>query len=79
MKGPQTSPGVLSLLGRDPHLPGDADPGGLWLEPNLPWQREPGVCAVAGLGSPVFFPHFLLEEQELEFHWPCRPLHVLSP
>ena len=36
----------------------------------MPWQCEPRVCAVAGLGSPVFFPHFLLEEQELEFHWP---------
>lgn len=23
MKGPQTSPGILSILGRDPHLPGD--------------------------------------------------------
>ena len=57
-----------------------ADPGGLRrLEPSLPQQCEPGVCTVAGLGSPVLFPHFFLKNKDWNFTGPAPLLEVLCP
>lgn len=39
MKGPQTSPGVLSLLGRDLHLPGDVQVRSRRMPGKIPKER----------------------------------------